>query len=307
MATDRAETAELIAYHYTVALELATALGNDNEALRPAALGALTVAARQSAAKHDHSAAIRYAETALTLRPEPELEAELLVLRAVAGSTAGHPDESVLLAARDSAVANGRAVDAVHLTYLLHEWAKVHAADGERSAVYGAESLQVAADLPPGPITTLPAYGRAFELAIAGHYEEVIELADAEIARATAAGADAAVGLMLMWRGTARSETGDGDGIADMRNAFDILTEQAHPKASAAAYNLGDTLEALGRCRRRRPPSKPSRVSARRIRTRRRRVGREDGAVASRVSPRRTGTRPSRCSTASRPTRASGS
>ena len=247
VATDRAETAELIAYHYTIALELATTLGSDNEALRPPALSALTAAARQSAAKHDHSAAIRYAETALTLRPEPELQAELLVLRAVASSFAGHPDESVLLAARDSAIANGRRVDALHLTYLLHEWAKSYAGDGERSDAYGTESLRLAADLPPGPITTLPAYGRAFELAIAGHFQEVIDLANAEIARASTAGADAAVGLMLIWRGTARSETGDGAGIADMRNAFDILTERAHPKASVAAYNLGDTLEALGR------------------------------------------------------------
>ncbi len=264
VATDRAETAELIAHHCTVALELATTLGSDNEPLRLRALSALTAAARQSAAKHDHRAAIRYAETALTLRPEPELEAELLVLRAVAGSDAGHPDESVLLAARDAAIANGRRVDAVHVTYLLHEWAKAYAGDGEQAGRYGTEALQLAADLPPGPITTLPVYGRAFELAISGHYQEVIELTDGEIARATDAGADAAVGLMLMWRGVARSETGDGDGVTDMLSAFDILTDQAHPKAAIAAYNLGDTLEAFGRLPEAWTAFETSRASARR-------------------------------------------
>ena len=119
VATDRADTAELIAHHYTTALELETALGNDTETLRPAALGALADAARQAAARHDHTAVIRYTETALTLQPDPPLRAELLVLRRVAGYIAGHPDESVLLEARDAAVANGRAEDAVHLTCLL--------------------------------------------------------------------------------------------------------------------------------------------------------------------------------------------
>jgi class 3 adenylate cyclase len=247
VATDRAETAELIAYHYTIALELAAALGNDNEALRPSALNALTAAARQSAAKHDHSATIRYTETALTLRPEPGLQAELLVLRAVASYTAGHPDESVMLEARDRAVANGRRVDAVHLSYLLNEWATSYAADAERSNAYGTEALRLAADLTPGPITTLPAYGRAYDLLIGGQYQEVIELCNAEIARATEGGADAAVGLMLIWRGTARFESGDEDGLGDMRDAARILEEAAHPKAATAAFNLGDMLEGLGR------------------------------------------------------------
>jgi class 3 adenylate cyclase/tetratricopeptide (TPR) repeat protein len=247
VATDRADTAELIAHHYTTALELQDALGNDTETLRPAALSALTDAAHQAATKHDHTAAIRYTETALDLRPDPPLRAELLALRAIAGNTAGNPDELQLLEARDAAVATGRAEDAVHLTYLLGEWAQFYAADAERANAYETEALRLAADLPPGPITTLPAYAAACRLVISGRYDEAIELANIEIARAIDAGSDVAIGLMLIWRGSARAETGDDSGIDDLREAVCILNHHAHPKAPLAAYNLGDTLQGLGR------------------------------------------------------------
>jgi class 3 adenylate cyclase/tetratricopeptide (TPR) repeat protein len=247
VATDRGDTAELIAHHYTTVLELETALGNDTDALRPAALNALTVAVRQAAAKHDHSAAIRYADTALRLRPEPRLRAELLVLRAVAGYTAGHPDESVLLEARDDAVVNGRTEDAVQLTCALSEWAEYYAADAERSSGYDAEALRLAADLPPGPIATIPAYFAAYRLHLTGRYDEVIELANIEIARALDTGADSAVGLMLIWRGAARAVTTGDAGIIDLLEAVRILDEQAHPKATIAVYNLGEVLQGLGR------------------------------------------------------------
>jgi class 3 adenylate cyclase/tetratricopeptide (TPR) repeat protein len=249
VANDRAETAELIAHHRTTALELHTALGNETETLRPAALTALTAAAQQAAAQHDPTAAVRYAETALTLLPDPPLRAELLALRAIAADATNHPDESDLLEARDAAVANGRGEDAVHLTYLLCNWAVNHANDTELAGAYETEALRLAADLPPGPITTLAAYGRAYRLMIQGRRDEAIELADREIARAIDAGADVAVGLMLIWRGYARAETGHDDGIADLREASRILEMCAHPRAPSAQYNLGDLLQGLGRLR----------------------------------------------------------
>jgi tetratricopeptide (TPR) repeat protein len=89
----------------------------------------------------------------------------------------------------------------------------------------------------------------AYRLLITGQYDEAIELANLEIARATEAGSDAAVGLMLVWRGLARTDMGDADGLLDVRDAVRILDEQAHPMASMAAYNLGVMLDGLGRLR----------------------------------------------------------
>jgi class 3 adenylate cyclase/tetratricopeptide (TPR) repeat protein len=249
VATNRADTAELIAQHYMTTLELETALGNDTETLRPAALAALTEAVRQAAARHDHTATIRYSDAALELRPAPPQRAELLARRAIAGHTAGNPDESMLLEARDAAVVGGRTEDAVHLTCILAEWAEFYAADAGRAIAFETEALHLAADLPPGPITTLAAYDCAYRFVINGRYDEAIELADTEIARARDVGADAAIGLMLIWRGSARADKGDADGIADLREAVRILEEQAHPKAGIAAANLGDMLRGLGRLR----------------------------------------------------------
>ena len=246
VATDRADSAELIAQHYTTALDLHRALGTEAEAILPTALTALTAAARQAVARHDHTAAMRYAETALTLRPDPDQQAELLVLRAVAGYTAGDPDESLMLEARDAALTNGRAEDAVHLTCFLSAWAEYYAADIERSNAFAAEALRLAAELPPGPITTLAAYAHAYRLTVTGRNQEAIDLANTEIARAIDAGAEAAVGLMLIWRGVARVDMGIEEGLADIYEAVRILEAHAHPKASIAAYNLGDTLEGFG-------------------------------------------------------------
>jgi ATP/maltotriose-dependent transcriptional regulator MalT len=54
---------------------------------------------------------------------------------------------------------------------------------------------------------------------------------------------------MLIWRGAARAEVDDEDGIIDLRDSVRILDEQAHPKTAVAAYNLGDVLQGLGRLR----------------------------------------------------------
>ncbi|MDQ1534251.1 MAG: hypothetical protein QOF28_2012 [Actinomycetota bacterium] len=247
VATDRADTAESIARHYSTALELETALGNDTEHLRASALTALLESARQAAAKHDHNAVIRYAETALALRPDPSQHAEFLVLRALAAYTAGNFDGSLLLEARDAAVAHGHAEDSVNLSCLLAEWAQYFAADVERSRAYQAEGLAQATELAPGPVATLPAYLTANRLVMSGRYEEAIEFADLEINRALVAEAASAVGLMLVWRGAARVEIGNGDGIADQREAFRILDEQGHPKAAVTAFNLASMLESLAR------------------------------------------------------------
>ena len=251
VATDRGETAELVAHHYGTALELHAALGEDTEALRPAALRALSDAARQAAARHDHRAVIRYIETALPLRPDEAVRAELLVLRAVSHYYAGeagesHILESVLLEARDAAIATERTEDAVRVSTLLAMWADNYAADSERVDTYGAEALRLAAGLAPGPITMLPAAHAAFRLLVTGALEEAIALTDREIARAIEARSEVAIALLLVWRGSARAESGDIEGLSDMREAARILDEHAHPSSSSAAYNLGVMLLGLG-------------------------------------------------------------
>src|SRR5439155_65515 len=84
--------------------------------------------------------------------------------------------------------------------------------------------------LPPGPVTSLPAYFHAYRLLIQGRRPETLALAETEIARARAAGADQAAALLLVWRGAARVSGGDPTGVDDVREAYGILDRDAHPE-----------------------------------------------------------------------------
>ena len=247
IATDRADSAALVAYHYLTAHDLHATLGNDISELRPRTLGALVEATRQAAGRNDHAAVIAHADAALRLDPDVALRAELLARRAVAQSAAGSPDEAALLGAHDAALSAGRTEDAIQLLCLLSDWATYYAADVERSANYTHDALRLAAGLPPGPITTLPAYAEAYRLWVTGRYEETIAFCDSLIEHATTHDAPTAAALMLMWRGGARVELGDLEGITDERDACEILDAHAHPKAAVAMINLATLAHHLGR------------------------------------------------------------
>jgi class 3 adenylate cyclase/tetratricopeptide (TPR) repeat protein len=248
LRSDSAEAVELVADHYAQALDLLTALGHETADLRARCGRAHIDAARAASARHDHSAVMRHTAGALLLDPDPAERAELLVLAAVAGYTAGAPDETALLDARAAAQVAGRTEDAVQVGCLLIEWANHYAGDATQTAAYEEEALKLAATLPPGPIASLPAYYRAFRLSVAGRTDEVIRVADHEIERARAAGAEPAVGLLLVWRGMASIEIGEIEhGVADVEQALALLDAHAHPKATVTAYNLGLALSALGR------------------------------------------------------------
>ena len=245
--TDRADRADLLAHHYWTAFELHTDLGDDVTALAPRALHAVTSAARQSAARHDHAGVVRWAERGLRLDPDPTIRAELLALDALAAFVAGEPDGDRLLAALDASLATERYEDAVHLACVLSEWAEYYVGDLALAHRYESEAVALASTLPPGPVTSLPAYLHTFRLGRDARPDDVIAFADSEIARAEAAGADSAVGLMLIGRGFSRVELGDLEGIADIERAIELLRSAAHPKLAVTTSNLGGLLAALGR------------------------------------------------------------
>ena len=247
LTADRGDRAELIAHHLTTALELRDALGQDTSALRGRTLQALIAATRQAATRHDPAATIVLAEQGLALEPDQDVRAEFLVRRAVAHTTANTASEVLLVEARDAAVAAGRHEDAVYAAYLLTEWAEGRAAEGAVLDRHVNEALTLAAGLPPGPITNLPAYVAAYRLTIQGRYADALTLANSEIERAHEVGNDQAAALLLIWRGAARVGAGEPAGADDLREAYRILDHHAHPKAAISAANLAEVLLTLGR------------------------------------------------------------
>jgi len=247
LAGDRDDRAELVAHHLGIALELRDALGEDTTAQRERTLGALVVAARQAAARHDPTATVAFAEKALAFDPDANTRAELLVRRAVAHSNVGSESESMLIDARDAALAAGRREDGIHATHLLARWAQNHAADGALADRYTAEALELAAGEPPGPVTSLPVHFYAFRLEIQGRFAESIAFTEPEIARARASGSEEAVALLIDRRGASRLGTGDATGLDDMLEAYGILDRHANPGAATIATNLAEGLLSLGR------------------------------------------------------------
>ena len=247
LAGDRDDRAELVAHHLGTALELRHTLGEDTAAHRERTLGALVVAARQAAARHDPTATVALAEKALVFDPDANSRAELLVRRAVACSSVGSASESMLIDARDAALAAGRNEDGVHAAHLLARWAQNHAADGALADRYTAQALELAAGEPPGPITSLPATFHAFRLEIQGRFAESIAFTKREIARARASGSEEAMAMLLERRGASRLGTGDATGLDDVLEAYRILERRANQRAGISAANLAEGLLSLGR------------------------------------------------------------
>jgi class 3 adenylate cyclase/tetratricopeptide (TPR) repeat protein len=242
LAGDRDDRAELIAHHLTTALELRDALAEATSALRQRTLSALVAATQQAAARYDQDATIALAEKALTLDPDGETRADLLLRSAVARSSAGTASEAMLVEARDAALAAGRSEHAVHAAHLLALWAERNAADGTLADRYTAEALDLAAGQPAGPIVSMPVSFKAFRLEIQGRFVEAIAVADSEIERAREAGSDEAVAVLLMRRGASRLGSGDSAGLDDMRESYRILDRQADPRAAVTAMNLAEAL-----------------------------------------------------------------
>jgi tetratricopeptide (TPR) repeat protein len=211
------------------------------------AIDALLAATRQAATRHDHASVLRHADTGIALGPASDLRAELMVRRAVARHAQGLADENELLAAYEAALAAGRIEDAVHTAYLLGEWAGYVASDAAAIDSYTEIAYRLAVTQTPGNVTALPAYTMAYRLVTQGRYVEAIALADEEIARARRAGAETAAALLLVWRGSARIELGDVDGVEEVREALAILSARAHPKSAVTASNLGHLYAAIGR------------------------------------------------------------
>ena len=84
LAGERDDKAELLADHYTQALGLRDALGQDTATLVPRALAALTEAGRQAAATYAHSAAARHYRAALALTPATDAQSQAALLLGLA-------------------------------------------------------------------------------------------------------------------------------------------------------------------------------------------------------------------------------
>jgi class 3 adenylate cyclase/tetratricopeptide (TPR) repeat protein len=237
---------ELVAHHYSSALEYVRAAGEDTEELSERARVALRDAGDRAWSLNSASTAKRLYEAAVALWPtgDPERPKLLFSLgRALCSfATAG---DVVLEEARDGLLEQGDRETAAEAEILLGElrWKR-----GQRDPAF--EHFHRAEDLVVGlPVSFSKAYvvsQLSRFLMLANENEEAIRLGQEAVAMADELGDDELRAHALNNIGSARVARGDLEGVCDLERSVEISVAINSPESVRAYGNLGSTLGNLG-------------------------------------------------------------
>jgi len=247
-APDRVEDlADVLAYHYTAALDLATAAGNTDQAaeLHAPALRFLILAGERALGL-DTTAALASLDRALALtRPGHAERGDVLALVGRAQVFAGHNVEA--REALEEAIATRRAdgdlVGAALLLGLLG--IALRELGDPRWNEVGAEALPLLEQLPPGPDLVKALGNKAVGEVLMGRHESGIAYADRALALCAELGLPPDAHT-LGFRGLARSLLGDRAGIEEQREAIALATQAGNGwTAAVVSSNFGGALWAF--------------------------------------------------------------
>ena len=238
-APERVEDlADVLAYHYATALELARAAGQTAQAaeLEAPALKFLSLAGERALGL-DATAALSNLERALTFAPlgHPE-RPEALARFGEAANQAGHYREAA--EALEEAIASyGAAGDVPAAVRAMGTLRVVFGRLGDpQNWTLPAEALALLEPLGPSPELVGALTDEAVDEHLQGRSEDAIVLAD----RARGLASELALPLparALGCRGMARTALGDRGGLQDFREAIDLATEAGQGREVAWLHN----------------------------------------------------------------------
>jgi class 3 adenylate cyclase/tetratricopeptide (TPR) repeat protein len=244
-APERVEDlADVLAYHYSTALELAKSAGQTEQAteLEAPALRFLSLAGERALGL-DTAAAISNLERALALAPEGHPERpEALARFGEAAKSGGRYTEAA--EALEEAVASFRAAGDLPATARAMGWLgrAVTTLGDPRTWTLPAEALEILEPLGPSPELVTALTDVAASDALQGRSEDAIGLADRALSLASELGLPRPA-RALGFRGMARADLGDPGGLADYRDAIELATEAGQGREVALLHNnLGVTL-----------------------------------------------------------------
>jgi len=244
-APERVEDlADVLAYHYSTALELARAAGQSEQAaeLEAPALRFLTLAGERALGL-DTTAALGNFERALALTPPGHPERPGALTRfGEAAFQAGRSLEAT--GALEEAIASFHACgDLAAATRAMATLANVLFRLGDpRSWTVPAEALALLEPLPPGPELVGALTERARAETLQGRSEAGVRYAERALALAEELGLGRSA-RALGYRGLARSQLGDSGGIEDMREATALATQAGQGREATLLHtNLGAQL-----------------------------------------------------------------
>jgi class 3 adenylate cyclase/tetratricopeptide (TPR) repeat protein len=239
VAGERAEDhAEILAYHYTAALEAARAGGQTKEAeeLVAPALRFLILAGDRALGLDTARAEANYAKALDLSHPGHPERAEVLVRWADAARQAGRDADALraLEEATELFKAMGGAIGAARALTLLSDvlWTM----GDPRSRQVVDEAVALLESVPPGPDLVAAYTERARLECLRGESREAIEEAGRAMALASRLGLEEPA-RALGYLGLARSNTGDAGGLDDVRRALALTTERGQGRESAVLYN----------------------------------------------------------------------
>jgi len=247
-ARERVEDlADVLAYHYSTALELARAAGQTEQAteLETPALRFLTLAGERALGL-DTSAALASLERALVLAAEGSPHRpEALALFGEAARQAGRHAEAA--GALEEAVSSFRArgdLPAAVRTMAPLGFALLRLGD-PRSLALPVEALALLEPLGPSPALVGALTEVAVTYAIQYRSQDAVVFAERALALAEELGL-ARPARALGYRGLARAELGDPAGLDDFREALDLAAEAGQGREVAVLHNnLGMSLLGL--------------------------------------------------------------
>jgi class 3 adenylate cyclase/tetratricopeptide (TPR) repeat protein len=242
--------AELIAYHWSAALEFARAAGQDDRELETSARVALRAAGDRAFAVYAYPRAAAYYRDALVIWPRDDPDRPtLLYRRAQALHIAGADDAlAVLEEARDVLIAAGDSERAAETELSMSRiWWERGRRDDAMLHQERAEELAGG--------TSSPASARVFAFAarlrlIGGDAADGRRLATDALAMAQTLGLPELEANALATIGSAKGAQGDPSGADDLRHAIELATAIGSSVASSSANNLAITAWYAGDMRR---------------------------------------------------------
>ncbi|MFY9587202.1 MAG: adenylate/guanylate cyclase domain-containing protein [Actinomycetota bacterium] len=238
-----ADHAELLAYHYEQAVDLARAsgLGEEIRPLEQQARRFLELAGDR-ARPLDSERAARYYSRALELADDDDpRRIDLVNQMAWAVSQTGAVAALIPILEKEADGFRARGDDVAHGVTLVRLGVAIRKEGSADGLAMVQSGMQLLEGKPPSPYLAQAFISAAGSYLLSGDPQRAIELAERAIEMGTALDLDSVVGLALGYRGAARCDQGDPGGIEDLRRALAVAIERGETDYAGNTFiNLGD-------------------------------------------------------------------
>jgi class 3 adenylate cyclase/tetratricopeptide (TPR) repeat protein len=249
LTADRGDAPDMLAHHYSLALQYSHDAGRPIAGLELRTRLALRDAGDRARALGSLTAAQQHYHAALALWPKDDpFWPELVIATADAGLSAPGDDFiMVLLEARDRLVARGDLGDAAMVEMLngFRFWNEARSDEAMAAFARAADLLERAE---PSPVAARVASRIAIMAMLRGQFEETIAMCDRALAIADQFDLEDIRGHVLNTRGVALvSHRGDLRGLDDLEASIAIVERINDVEGMIRSYkNLGSTLQNIG-------------------------------------------------------------